>query len=135
MEVTGPGPLQGSAPINPARTTPEPSQQAPSGPTAPQDELDISPAGQALNDLSQNSDVRAERLAQIKTAIDAGEYETPEKLEMALDKLLDEIRADNSEDENRQLLSTKDSPARPVYDAIGGQRVGGLTISDAAQTA
>jgi hypothetical protein len=36
-------------------------------------------------------DVRALRLAQIKAAIEAGEYETQDKLDAALSRLFDEL--------------------------------------------
>lgn len=49
-----------------------------------------------LDDLSQSSAVRAERLAQIKADIEAGTYETPEKLEAALSKMLGELGLDDN---------------------------------------
>jgi negative regulator of flagellin synthesis FlgM len=54
-----------------------------------------------LDELNRAPEVRAERLAQIKAAIEAGTYETPEKLEAALSKLLDEIGFDNRSHERR----------------------------------
>ena len=50
----------------------------------PKDAVEISSAGQLLDKLSKSPQVRAERLAQIKAAIDAGQYDTDEKLEAAL---------------------------------------------------
>ena len=95
MEVNGPGPIHHSTPIN-QTTAPqrEPTQAA--KPATPVDEVEISSAGRILEKASQSSAVRAERVAQIKAAIEAGTYETPEKLEAALDKLLDELEADRS---------------------------------------
>jgi hypothetical protein len=40
------------------------------------------------------NDLRAQRLAQIKAAIDADTYETPDKLEAALNLLFGEIGSD-----------------------------------------
>ncbi|WP_197443547.1 flagellar biosynthesis anti-sigma factor FlgM [Maioricimonas rarisocia] len=57
----------------------------------PQDEVDISSAARLLDQLN-DPQVRAARLAEIKAAIDAGTYETEDKLEAALDKLLTDIR-------------------------------------------
>ena len=41
--------------------------------------------------MTNNSDMRAERLAQIKAAIDDGTYDTDEKLDAALSRMLDQI--------------------------------------------
>jgi negative regulator of flagellin synthesis FlgM len=54
------------------------------------DRLDISPAGE-LASRSLDGTNRAERLAQIRAAIEAGTYETDDKLDAAVDRLLDEI--------------------------------------------
>lgn len=47
-----------------------------------------------LEKASQSSAIQAERLAQIKSAIEAGTYETPEKIEAAIERLLDELEAE-----------------------------------------
>ena len=95
MDVTGPGSIQGSSPINQVPQTPETKPATESKPVSPRDEVEISSAGKMLDSLSQSPEIRAERLAQIKSEIDAGTYETPEKLEAALEKLLAEIGADD----------------------------------------
>jgi negative regulator of flagellin synthesis FlgM len=90
MEVNGPGPVHHSIPVGqvrPAQNHPSPTAK----PAGPVDAVEISSAGRMLEKASQSSAVRAERMAQIKAAIDAGTYETPEKLEAALEKLLDEF--------------------------------------------
>jgi anti-sigma28 factor (negative regulator of flagellin synthesis) len=94
MEVNGPGSVSGASPLKPIPPevqAPKPEQSLPA-PT--QDEVEISSAGKMLDKLNQSSEVHAERLAQIKAAIDAGEYETSAKLEAAVQKLLDEIGVD-----------------------------------------
>ena len=57
------------------------------------DQLDISPsaelASRALD--SAGAGIRADRVAQIRSAIEAGNYDSDEKLSVALDRLLDEI--------------------------------------------
>ena len=101
MEVNGPGSVQGAFPIKPVDPASQVRPAAEVSPTsqtdaiATRDEVDISPAGKILDQLNQSPDVRAERLAQIKAAIEAGDYETDEKLEAALEKLLDEIDRDD----------------------------------------
>jgi len=90
MEVNGPGSVQRSVPIRqqPPAVAPK---AAGSPPASPQDAVEISSVGKLLDKASQSPEVRAARLEQIKAAINAGEYETPEKLEAALEKLLGAI--------------------------------------------
>ena len=54
------------------------------------DQLDISPAGELASRSLDGTD-RAERVAQNKAAIQAGSYETAEKLNAAVSRLLDAI--------------------------------------------
>lgn len=48
-------------------------------------------------DESAESEDRAERLAQIKAAIEAGDYETQDKLDAALSRLFEEISVEEDE--------------------------------------
>jgi negative regulator of flagellin synthesis FlgM len=52
--------------------------------------VQISSVGRTLSEAAQSSGLREERLAQIRAAIADGTYETPEKLEQALARLLQE---------------------------------------------
>ncbi len=98
MAISGPGPVQGGFPIRQTQSTPPASKpNATSAISSPKDEVEISSAGKMLDELQNSGSLRAERLATIKAAIDSGDYETPEKLEAALDRLLGEIRAENSD--------------------------------------
>lgn len=94
MSVTGPGPIQGGLPVrlNPPATPPAKTNAAP--PITPTDEVEISSAGRLLDQLQQSGLVRAERLARIKAAIEAGEYETPQKLDAALQRMLTAVQAE-----------------------------------------
>ena len=56
---------------------------------APQDEVQISSAARQMDELSRTSGVRQERIEQIRQEIADGSYDTPEKLDAALDKFLD----------------------------------------------
>jgi len=91
MEVTGSSHVNGAMPIN------RPNIQQPVAPTektapvTPKDEVEISAAGRAMESLSQSSEIRQSRIAQIKAAIDDGTYETQEKFEIAMSRLLDRI--------------------------------------------
>lgn len=87
MDVRGVGSVSGVVPTTSVPPTTDSRVAKPSGLQVPRDELDISAAGKMLDQLSHSSDVRQERLARIKEAIDNGTYDTDEKLEAALLKL------------------------------------------------
>lgn len=55
------------------------------------DELDISSEADFVSQVHDLPDIRADRVAQIRAQIQAGVYETPDKISKALDSLLDEI--------------------------------------------
>ncbi len=57
----------------------------------PRDHVEISPLGQMLDGISQLPEIRHEKVEEIRRQIAAGSYETPEKLELALDRMLDEM--------------------------------------------
>jgi negative regulator of flagellin synthesis FlgM len=59
--------------------------------TAIQDELDISDAARMIDEVRELPEIREDRIAQIRAQIASGTYETEEKLEVALGRLLDEI--------------------------------------------
>lgn len=98
MQVNGPSSLSGPAPASRPHQAhnapPNESAASPGHPVTPQDEVEISEASRMFDQLRQSSEVRAERLARIKAEIDAGTYETPEKLEAALLALFDEVGVD-----------------------------------------
>jgi negative regulator of flagellin synthesis FlgM len=85
----GPQSLQG-----PHRARPAAEAQGPSA-KGPVDQLDISPAAQAALDSSpglQNaSGIRSELVNRIRQEIAGGTYETPAKIDAALERLLDEL--------------------------------------------
>jgi anti-sigma28 factor (negative regulator of flagellin synthesis) len=97
MEVRGVSSLGGSSPIVPSQPAvrPEAATKA-AGPAAPQDEVEISSAGRLLDNLGRTGNIRDERLAQIRAAIENGTYDTTEKLDGALSRLLDENEIDQS---------------------------------------
>jgi negative regulator of flagellin synthesis FlgM len=93
MEVFGAGGLQGPQPIYPrlAAFSVETGQAVQAN--TPRDHVEISPLGQMLDGISRLPEIRHEKVEEIRRQIAAGVYETPEKLELALDRLLDEIRS------------------------------------------
>jgi negative regulator of flagellin synthesis FlgM len=55
------------------------------------DELQLSPAAQMASKLSEIPDIRWDRVNSIKSAIADGTYMTDDKMNVAVDRLLDEI--------------------------------------------
>src|SRR5215218_6949722 len=55
------------------------------------DRLELSGVSHLLKALKSNSDVRTEKVAEIKAAIESGGYEDDKKLDVAVDRLLDDL--------------------------------------------
>jgi negative regulator of flagellin synthesis FlgM len=60
-------------------------------PQAVTDMVEISLAAKLAAKLQEIPDVRADLVAKVKAEIAAGTYETPERLEVAIDRLLNDI--------------------------------------------
>jgi negative regulator of flagellin synthesis FlgM len=92
MQIYGPAHLHGpqgvSAPHAKSIATP-PASARQSIDT--NDTLEISSQGAIASRLGEIPDIRHDRVAAIRQQIAEGTYETPEKLDAALDALLDEI--------------------------------------------
>ena len=91
MDVNGPNPVQNTFPIKQAQPAAEVPPTTEPKPATPLDKVEISPEAIMLDRMNQSPEIRAERLNQIKVQIEAGEYDTPEKLEAALEKMFGEI--------------------------------------------
>ena len=55
------------------------------------DQLDISREADLASRIREIPDIRVDRVAEIRSAIEAGTYETEEKLDIAIGRLLDEM--------------------------------------------
>ncbi len=55
------------------------------------DQLDISPTADLASRALDAPAIRADRVAQIRSEIESGNYDSADKLNLALDRLLDEI--------------------------------------------
>ena len=91
MQIYGTAHVHSAQPLNaPHRMTPA---QTPRSTPASYgvDQLDISPEADFVSQVRDLPDIRADKVAAIKAQIQAGTYETDEKLEVALSRLLDEI--------------------------------------------
>jgi negative regulator of flagellin synthesis FlgM len=80
-----------STPIN--NPNPGGSIKPPSSDNAPApltDRVELSGIGHLLSKLKSN-DIRADKVANVKSAINDGSYESDDKLNVAIDRLLDDL--------------------------------------------
>ncbi len=61
------------------------------GSDVPQEKAEVSEAADVTQPVGDEADLRAERLARIRAEVAAGTYETDEKIESAVERLLREI--------------------------------------------
>jgi negative regulator of flagellin synthesis FlgM len=89
--------IYGTSQIHAAQPLAAPHRMAPAQATSSPystsgvDQLDISPEADFVAQARELPDIREDRVASIREQIRSGSYETPEKLDMALSRLLDEI--------------------------------------------
>ena len=91
MEIHGAGGAQGPQPIYPrlAAFSVEAGGTVHGG--MPRDHVEISPLGHMLDGISHLPEIRHDKVEAIRQQIATGVYETPEKMEIALDRLMDEL--------------------------------------------
>ena len=92
MQVNGPthvhGPQQITAPHRAQNSQPTQANQSE---LTGVDQLDISHEAELISQIHDIPDIREDRVAAIRAQIEAGTYDTAEKLDIAVDRLLDEI--------------------------------------------
>ena len=91
MYIYGTTQIHAAQPLNPPhRLTPS---QGPSGSSSFSgvDQLDISPEADFVAQARDLPEIREDRVAALKAQIQSGAYETADKLDVALSRLLDEI--------------------------------------------
>jgi negative regulator of flagellin synthesis FlgM len=91
MQIHGPTHLHGAQPVSAPHTSRIAKPEAPAAGAPIQDELQISDAARLIEQVHNLPDIRQERVDQIRAQIANGTYETEEKLDAALGRLLDEI--------------------------------------------
>jgi negative regulator of flagellin synthesis FlgM len=91
MQVFGPSSVQSSRAITPNLQTS--SVRGASTPTKIDtvDQLELSGEAQRLMQVQQAPELRADRVAEIRAQIQAGKYESLEKVSVAVDRLLNEL--------------------------------------------
>jgi negative regulator of flagellin synthesis FlgM len=91
MNVHGPSHIHGPHGINPPHFVHRgPSAQRTPG-AGGVDRVDISAAAEAAIEAAESQGIRQDVVSRIRAQIASGTYETPDKLEAAVDRLLDEI--------------------------------------------
>jgi anti-sigma28 factor (negative regulator of flagellin synthesis) len=88
MDVNGIDSVQHSIPVNPVGSVNAAQPVTDIDTSIPVDQVELSDIPDLVAELDGPSEVRAERLAQIKAAVDDGTYETADKLQSAVDRLL-----------------------------------------------
>ena len=91
MQIYGTSQLHGAQSINGPHTSRLAPNENVSAAAPGSDQLDISEAGQLASKLSEIPDIRHDRVQALRTAIQNGTYDTHDKLNAAVDRLLDEI--------------------------------------------
>jgi negative regulator of flagellin synthesis FlgM len=91
MYIYGTSHIHAAQPLNaPHRPTPTPGSGGVTSATGV-DQLDISPEADFVAQTRELPEIREDRVAAIRAQIQDGTYETAEKLDIAISRLLDEI--------------------------------------------
>ncbi len=97
MRIQGPVNVHGAQPINGPHQIESAKSAEETTATSQADQLDISQEAELASKVAELSgqiqdipDVRADRIASIREAIEQGTYETEDKLDIALDRFIDE---------------------------------------------
>jgi len=95
MNIQGPSSIHGTQGVNgphsPHHSKGTSGTKSSHSTTGPSDQLDISPAAEAAAQAVESGGIRADLVARVRSEIAAGTYETAEKLDGALEGLLNEL--------------------------------------------
>lgn len=91
MQIHGPTNVSGAQPINTQHRLHSAQSAAPKPHMTPVDQLDISHEADMVSRARDVPDIRHDLVNRIKSEIEAGTYETEEKLDIAVGRLLDEL--------------------------------------------
>ena len=91
MQIYGPNNVPGAAPVNPSHRLHSAQPAAPKPHMAAADQVDISQEADMVSRMRETTDVRQDMVSRIRAEIEAGTYETEEKLDIAVGRLLDEL--------------------------------------------
>jgi len=90
MEIQNTGGINGPDPIQPARISPR-KLTPPSTPSPSADSAEISAPARFLALLRDVPPVRQEKVDALRALIASGEYETPQRIAGAVDRILEEL--------------------------------------------
>ena len=90
MQINGIGNVNGPQQIRPTQGV-ESSKATESAHLQEADQVEISAEADMISRVNELPDIRADRVAEIRAQIAAGAYETEEKLDVAVGRLLDEL--------------------------------------------
>ncbi len=91
MQIHGTAQVHSPQPVSAPHRLPASQPTTPSRDAAPVDQLDISPEADLVSRVREIPDVRSDRVAELRAAIQSGTYETEAKLNLAVDRLFDEV--------------------------------------------
>ena len=91
MHIHGTNRIHGPHGINPPHISHRAAGQQSTSPGGKVDRVDISPAAEAAIEAAEGGRVRSDLVNLIRSQIAAGTYDTPEKMDIALERLLDEM--------------------------------------------
>jgi anti-sigma28 factor (negative regulator of flagellin synthesis) len=91
MQIYGPSHLHGAQSIGGPHSSRAVQPPATSNNSSISDQLDISDAARLADRVAELPEIRADRVAELRSAIMNGTYETQDKLATAVDRLFDEI--------------------------------------------
>jgi flagellar biosynthesis anti-sigma factor FlgM len=91
MQIYGSTQLHAAQSITAPHSTRSAGSVSPSTAASVNDELSISDAALQLEQIRQLPDIRQDRVDAIRQQIASGTYETADKMDVALSRLLDEI--------------------------------------------
>ncbi|HUS47411.1 MAG TPA: flagellar biosynthesis anti-sigma factor FlgM [Phycisphaerae bacterium] len=89
IDINGIQPAGAPNPIEPVNKALEATKPADAPPIS--DTVEISMAARLAAKVQEMPEVRADLVASVKAEIEAGTYETPERLEIAINRLLDDL--------------------------------------------
>lgn len=91
MQVNGPSHVHNTQAISGPHNNRAAQPQSPASPASPSDELQISDAARLIDAARELPEVRLDRVAEIRSAIANGTYETQHRLDGAVENLLNEL--------------------------------------------
>ena len=90
MDIQGAGGISGPNRIEPQKVSPGRTETADLG-NKIGDRAEISETARLLSQLAEVPEVRMEKVEELKELIASGQYESKEKIEQAVERLMDEL--------------------------------------------